>query len=135
LLSLTAGRRLLAAFYRPEYAEHVKVLVWLAVAASLNYTTTFLNAGVTATREFSVLTRPYILLAVLALGLSASLISCAGLLGAAWACCGISAAGCAIPIMILARMHTAAKRTAENRAAAGARRVPGSRIVAEPDRV
>jgi O-antigen/teichoic acid export membrane protein len=112
LLCLTSGRRLLAAFYRPEYAEHVNALVWLAVAATLNYTATFLNAGVTATREFSVLTRPYILLAILALGLSASLISYAGLLGAAWASCGISAAGCAIPIAILARIHWVAQASA-----------------------
>jgi O-antigen/teichoic acid export membrane protein len=112
LLCATAGRRLLAAFYRPEYAEHVHVLVWLAVAATLNYAATFLNAGVTATREFSVLTRPYVLLAILALGLSASLISYAGLLGAAWASCGISLAGCAIPIAILARIRWVAQASA-----------------------
>lgn len=113
MLCLGAGRQLLTAFYRPEYAKHVNVLVWLAVAASLNYVATFLNAGVTATREFSVLTVPYILQATLALGMSAALVSYAGLLGAAWASCGISAMGCAIPIVILARMHFNGKRAAK----------------------
>jgi O-antigen/teichoic acid export membrane protein len=106
LLSVIAGRPLLALFYRPEYARHVGVLVWLAVAAGLNYIATFLNAGVTATRNFRVLTLPYIVHALVAAGLSAVLVSRAGLMGAAWACCGISAVGCAIPSLILVRMRS-----------------------------
>jgi O-antigen/teichoic acid export membrane protein len=106
LLSVIAGRPLLALLYRPEYARHAGVLVWLAVAAGLNYVATFLNAGVTATRNFRVLTLPYIVHALAAAGLSAVLVSRAGLMGAAWACCVISAVGCAIPLLILARMRS-----------------------------
>jgi len=109
LLSVTAGRPLLALFYRPEYARHADVLTWLAVAAALNYVATFLNAGVTATRNFRALTVPYILHALVAGGLSAALVSQNGLMGAAWASCGISAAGCAIPMLILVRTRNTAR--------------------------
>lgn len=137
LLCVTAGRRLLAAFYRPEYANHADVLTWLAAAATLSYVATFLNAAVTATRDFSVLTRPYILLAVLNLGLSAALIPHAGLLGAAWAACAVAAAGCAIPIVILGRLHALRKQTAEYAVPAmtGALRMPAAPTVAGSDRV
>ena len=105
VLCIFAGRRLLIIFYRPEYAAHTSVLVWLAAAAALNYAATFLNAGVTATRAFSALTVPYAVQAAFAAGLSAALVAHAGLIGAAWASCAISAAGCAIPLMILFRVH------------------------------
>ena len=130
LLCLGAGRQLLLAFYRPEYAQHVDVLIWLAVAASLNYVATFLNAGVTATREFHVLTVPYILQAIVALGMSAVLVARFGLVGAAWASCGISALGCAIPLVILVRirMRHTVKRPASPR------RITVGRVVVDPDR-
>jgi len=108
LISVLFGRQLLTLFYRPEYARHAAELSWLAVAAGMNYIATFLNAGVTATRNFRVLIVPYILHALLAAALSAVLIPVAGLIGAAWACCGIGAAGCVIPLLILARMRMAA---------------------------
>jgi O-antigen/teichoic acid export membrane protein len=101
LLCLAFGRPLLTAFYRTEYAAHSDVLVWLAVAATLNYAATFLNAGVTATRHFHVLTVPYLLQAIFAAAVSAALVAHAGLPGAAWASCAISAAGCVIPLGIL----------------------------------
>ncbi|HTQ55060.1 MAG TPA: oligosaccharide flippase family protein [Bryobacteraceae bacterium] len=108
-LSVVAGRRLLTLFYRPEYGRHASVLCWLAVAAAMNYVASFLNAGVTATRHFRVLIAPYVVQTVLAGGLSSILVSAGGLMGAAWASCGISAAGCAIPLLILAWVNKRAE--------------------------
>ncbi len=100
-----AGRPFLLLLYREEYARHSPVLSWLAVAAAMNYVATFLNAGVTATRNFNALLVPYVLHAALSAMVSAALVPAAGLLGAAWACCAISAMGCLIPWLILVRMH------------------------------
>jgi len=52
LVSMVAGQRLLTLLYRPEYATHVDVLVWLMVAASISWAGSFLGYGLTAARYF-----------------------------------------------------------------------------------
>jgi O-antigen/teichoic acid export membrane protein len=52
LLALTVGKPLLTVLYRPEYAQHVDVFVWLMLAAGLQYMASFLGYGMTAARRF-----------------------------------------------------------------------------------
>ena len=52
LVGMVAGQRILTLLYRPEYATHVDVLVWLMVAAGISWTSSFLGYGVTAARYF-----------------------------------------------------------------------------------
>ena len=54
LVSAIAGREILTLFYRPEYAERADLLVWLMVAAGINYVSSFLGYGMTAARYFRV---------------------------------------------------------------------------------
>ena len=50
LVALVLGHELLTVLYRPEYAEHTAVFVWLMVAASVGYVASFLGYGMTAAR-------------------------------------------------------------------------------------
>jgi O-antigen/teichoic acid export membrane protein len=85
LVALVLGRETLTALYRPEYAEHTAVFVWLMVAASVGYVASFLGYGMTAARYF----RPQ--LPLFGLCGAASALGCLwlvprfGLMGAAWA--------------------------------------------------
>lgn len=48
------GRSILALLYRPQYAEHADVFMWLTVAAALTCVAWMLNFGVTAARQFKI---------------------------------------------------------------------------------
>ncbi len=48
------GSRILTLLYRPQYAEHTDVFVWLTVAAALTCVAWMLNFGLTATRHFKI---------------------------------------------------------------------------------
>jgi len=87
VIALVAGREILTVLYRPEYATHVDVFIWLLVAAALDYLASLLGYGLTMARYLKVQV-PIVLtaLAVMALG-SVLLIPAHGLLGAAWATC------------------------------------------------
>ncbi len=84
LMALAAGRELLTLLYRPEYAEHTNVFVWLMVAAAIGHAGSFLGYGVTASRYFKI--QPFILLisVVFTTTLCLQLIPLHGLLGVGW---------------------------------------------------
>ena len=48
------GSRILTLLYRPQYAEHTDVFVWLTVAAALTCVAWMLNFGLTAARHFKI---------------------------------------------------------------------------------
>jgi O-antigen/teichoic acid export membrane protein len=85
LISLIAGRIILALIYRPEYAHFNHVLVWVMAAAALSYVASFLGYAMTAAHYFAI--QPGILgAAALANALSCViLVPSYGPLGAAWA--------------------------------------------------
>lgn len=47
-----AGAPILTLLYRPEYANHVHVFLWIAIATGLGYAASFLGYGMTAARYF-----------------------------------------------------------------------------------
>jgi len=51
LAASIAGKEILTLLYRPEYAGHITVFVWLMVAASIDYLNTFLWYTLTAVRR------------------------------------------------------------------------------------
>ena len=54
LVAAIGGRQLLTLIYRPEYAEHADLFVWLMVVAGIGYVSSFLGCGMTAARYFGV---------------------------------------------------------------------------------
>lgn len=54
LVAAFAGRQLLSIIYRPEYAEHTNLFVWLMVAAGISYISSFLGYAMTAARYFRI---------------------------------------------------------------------------------
>ena len=54
LVAAVGGRQLLTLIYRPEYAEHADLFVWLMVVAGIGYVSSFLGCGMTAARYFGV---------------------------------------------------------------------------------
>jgi O-antigen/teichoic acid export membrane protein len=53
-MALLFGRKLLTLLYRPEFGEHVSVLVILVVATGLTAVGSFMGYGLTATRSFRI---------------------------------------------------------------------------------
>ena len=86
--------------YTPEYARHADVLVWIMVAAAIDYIGTCLSWGVTSTRAFHHFAVPYFLVASLAVVASAILVPAHGLLGAAWVLCLLATAKSLAPAFI-----------------------------------
>lgn len=87
LVALVFGRVLLAVLFRPEYAQHYSVLVWLMVAAALWYLAGFLFCSVTAARRFNVQVVLFMLMVGATTAACALLVPRHALLGAAWALC------------------------------------------------
>jgi O-antigen/teichoic acid export membrane protein len=85
LVSLVAGKRLLALFFRPEYATHADLLVVLMCAAGVYYCSLFVGTAVNAMRVFHVQLRIQLLGAATVLGACILLTPHWGLLGAAGA--------------------------------------------------
>jgi O-antigen/teichoic acid export membrane protein len=87
LLAAVLGRPLLALLYRPDYAEHADVFVWLMAAAGIGYVARFLICGMTASRRIKAQAPLYGVTLLATAVLSWVLIPRHGLLGAAWAVC------------------------------------------------
>ena len=85
LLALIVGRQLLSALYRPEYAAHAHVLVWVMAAAAVGYLARFLVCAMTAARHLWAQAPLYALAALACAAASYWLIPRYGLRGAAWA--------------------------------------------------
>jgi len=101
VVALVGGRSILTLLYRPEYAEHLVVFVWVMVATGIGYIGSFLGYGITATRAFSRFTIPYLVVSMICVASSVLLIPGYGRVGAAWALCLVNLAGCVAPIIIL----------------------------------
>jgi O-antigen/teichoic acid export membrane protein len=93
LVAFVAGQNILTLLYRPEYAEHMDVFVWIMVAAGLWNVTSMIGYGATASRRMH--SQPLALCAVTAVSFVAcqSLVSTHGLWGAAIAMVAGSAMG------------------------------------------
>ena len=84
LIVLLAGKEILTLLYRPEYGEHVDVLMWLMVAGAISYVSSFLGYGMTASRYFRIQPVIFSVCVLLATVFSILLIPDHGILGAAW---------------------------------------------------
>jgi O-antigen/teichoic acid export membrane protein len=83
--ALWLGRPLLSLLYRPEYGNHVDLLVLMVVAAGFNAMASFLGFGMTSARSF-ILQIPVMIVSTLIAGLgSVFLVPRYGLTGAALA--------------------------------------------------
>jgi O-antigen/teichoic acid export membrane protein len=85
LLSLLAGRHILLALFKPEYARHFDVFLWLVAAAALQYTYVFLGSAINAMRHFRIQLPMNLVNPLAALAACALLVPRFGLRGAAWA--------------------------------------------------
>jgi O-antigen/teichoic acid export membrane protein len=54
VISWLFGKQILTLLYKAEYSQYSTLLVWLMVAAALEYITSFLGTGITAARYFRV---------------------------------------------------------------------------------
>lgn len=105
ILAVSAGRWILTALYRPEYAENLDVFILIVAGAGVGYVGSFLGYGITATRAFSHQTVPFLILTVITALSSWFLIPNFGLMGAAWATCIINIGIAIVPIIILIRLN------------------------------
>ena len=85
LVALVAGRRILLVLFKPEYAQHVDVFLWLVAAAALQYTYVFLGSAINAMRFFRIQLPMNLVNPLAALALCAVLVPRFGLRGAGWA--------------------------------------------------
>jgi len=85
LISLAAGKEILALFYEPEYAQFNRVLVWVMAAAALSYVASFLGYAMTAAHCFSIQPLIFAGVALVSALFCGILIPPYGVLGAAWA--------------------------------------------------
>jgi O-antigen/teichoic acid export membrane protein len=53
-VALVGGRQIITLLYRPEYANHTDLFVWLMLATAVNYVSSFLGYGMTAARYFRI---------------------------------------------------------------------------------
>jgi len=87
LLAVLLGRPLLTLIYRPDYAEHADVFVWVMAASGIGYIVRFLICGMTASRRIKAQAPLYAGTLLVTAVSSWLLIPRYGLLGAAWALC------------------------------------------------
>lgn len=83
LVAALAGKPLLTLIYRPEYAEHLDVFLWLMGVAAVNYVLGFAGVAVTAMRIFTRQVPLHIINTVVIAALSWVLIKRYSLLGGA----------------------------------------------------
>lgn len=84
-IAAVAGGWTLRVLYRPPYAAHADLLVWVMGIATLAYLSTVLGYAVTATREFRRLTVPFWIVAFVTALACWALVPTFGLVGAVWA--------------------------------------------------
>jgi O-antigen/teichoic acid export membrane protein len=111
LLALILGGPLLALLYRPDYAQHVNVFVWLMAAAGIGYVARVLVCGMTASRQLKAQAPLHAITLLATAVFSWVLIPRYGLLGAAWAVC----AGMAVLLVGAATVTLSKPRTGVNR--------------------
>jgi len=84
MVAIVAGRKILTLLYKPEYAAHTDVFVWLMVAATISYISSFLGYGMTASRYFRIQPVIFALSSLFSIILCLAFIPRFGMLGAAW---------------------------------------------------
>ena len=82
ILVLFFGRQLLGMIYQAEYANYGREFLWLALAAGIEFTFSFMGYGMTAAHYFKIAPVIYFLSIVLSVGLGYLLIPVYGILGA-----------------------------------------------------
>jgi O-antigen/teichoic acid export membrane protein len=108
-IAMLAGRTILTVLYRPEYGDHVRVLVIMVVTSAIAAAGSFLGYSLTAARCLRVQMPITIAAAFVVLSLSFLLIPRHGLQGAAFALLG----GAVVVTLTSAVALAAAVRTAE----------------------
>lgn len=83
LIAHLAGEFILTVFYQPEYAQHVDLLVWIMVAAAIDFIASFLGYGMTAAGYFGVQIPQFIGVTGTSVIVCLYLIPVMGLMGAA----------------------------------------------------
>src|SRR5581483_8398132 len=85
LLSLLLGRQVLTLLYRPEYAQHLPVFIWVIAAAGIGYLAFVFGYAMTAARSFRIQVPIYAFSLAVVIAACVVLVPSHGLLGAAWA--------------------------------------------------
>ena len=85
LLSLIIGRQVLTLLYRPEYAVHLDIFVWVVAAAGMGYLASVGGYAMTAARQFTIQVPIYVVSIAVVTIACALLVPSHGLRGAAWA--------------------------------------------------
>ncbi|MBW4592661.1 MAG: oligosaccharide flippase family protein [Brasilonema angustatum HA4187-MV1] len=52
VMAMVAGQQILTLLYKPEYAQHADIFVWLMVSAGIGYIASFLGYGMTAAQYY-----------------------------------------------------------------------------------
>jgi O-antigen/teichoic acid export membrane protein len=97
------GGEILAWLYRPEYARHAPVLVWIMAAAAASYAASFLGHAMTAARLLRVQLPLFAAVAGVALVASAVLVPGGGVRGAAQAILAAAVVQLALSGAVMAR--------------------------------
>jgi len=100
-LALLVGRPVLAIVYRPQYAEHVDLLLVMVATVSLNAISSFLGFAMTAARCFRAQLPVVGATLATTLALTLALVPHFGLLGAGYALLIAAAVQCATSYLIL----------------------------------
>lgn len=102
LTVVLCGRPILTILYRPEYAHHTDVFLWIMVAAGIGYVGAFLGNMATATGAFTRFVIPYCVFSAVAVIACWVLIPAFKLRGASWAMCAVSVVSCIVSVVIFA---------------------------------
>lgn len=113
-LGATIGKQVLTLMYRPEYATHLNVFLWLLVATGIGYLCSFVGYSVTAARYFAIQVPIFVISIVINIVACAVLVPTHGLVGAAWAMCIMLAAQ--LPMKGAAILYALRKRPAPSAA-------------------
>ena len=100
-LTLLAGRLVLATVYRPQYAEHVDLLLVMVATASLNAIASFLGFAMTAAHCFRAQLPVMGVTLATTLALTLALVPLCGLMGAGYALFIAAAVQCAAGYLVL----------------------------------
>ena len=85
LVSLIVGRQALTLLYRPEYAAHFDVFLWVIAAAGIGYLASVFGYAMTAARQFTIQVPIFVVSIIVVTAACALLVPRHGLRGAAWA--------------------------------------------------
>lgn len=103
-LAALAGPAVVGVLYGPEYAEHQAVLLWLVAATGIGFVGWFLDAGISAARQFRMqLVSNGGLMVAMIIG-SVLVIPAHGLLGAAWVVAGAMSVQTLLRLLVLWRV-------------------------------